>query len=254
MIIIFTILFIQVYIVFAEMASTKVIPAAFALLPGKSKEVYRKMWSVIFQHVTEYIPETLLLDMEAAAANSFVEIFGDTVDIVYCYFHWRKALIENLRKKGAWVEVTKSKPFNKLYRLIKSLAFVPPEDMHDVITEVISPYVDKVEGELTDDSLNWCEYFVNTYVGGVNPRTGRRRAATIPPDYWSQFYTVKNEKPYTTNSCEGFNSAWNASRYIYIYVIYNSVLYCIVVLCTILYCSIMYYTTLYYIIVYNNIL
>ena len=39
----------QVYIIFGMMACGKVFPAAFALLPGKSTEVYHRMWTALRQ-------------------------------------------------------------------------------------------------------------------------------------------------------------------------------------------------------------
>ena len=80
---------IQVYIVFAQMASGKVFPAMFCLLPSKNQTVYKKMWTVLNQFVDSYSPTTMVLDMEYAAASSFVAIFGQAVQIIYCYFHWR---------------------------------------------------------------------------------------------------------------------------------------------------------------------
>ena len=46
------------------------------------------MWDEISKAVNNYIPTTLLLDMEPASAEAFISIIGQ-VDIVYCYFHWR---------------------------------------------------------------------------------------------------------------------------------------------------------------------
>ena len=80
--------FLQVYIIFAQTDSGKVLPAAFCLLPQKSQPTYTKMWKKIFECVENYRPTTLLLDMEPASAQAFISVFGE-VDIIYCYFHWR---------------------------------------------------------------------------------------------------------------------------------------------------------------------
>ena len=80
--------FLQVYIVFAQTNSGKVFPAAFCLLPSKSKVTYKKMWSEIQKGVNNFSPTTLVLDMEPASAEVFFRVFGQ-VEISYCYFHWR---------------------------------------------------------------------------------------------------------------------------------------------------------------------
>ena len=63
-------------------------PAAFCLLPSKSKVTYKKMWSEVQKGVNNFSPTTLVLDMEPASAEAFLRVFGQ-VEISYCYFHWR---------------------------------------------------------------------------------------------------------------------------------------------------------------------
>jgi hypothetical protein len=201
----------QVYIIFAQMASRRVLPAVFALLPSKDKATYLKMWTVIKESLDGYIPTTLIIDMEIAAGSAFIAIFGETIILIYCYFHWRKALRENIQKKGCLVEVSTNPDFNKLYRMICSLAFVPAEDIAEVIDQIVTPFVDELEENISPAALDWCDYFVTTYVGSFNERTKRRRQPKLPPIYWSQYRTVLDNKPYTNNSVEGFNNAWNQS-------------------------------------------
>ena len=80
--------FLQVYIVFAQTDSGKVIPAAFSLLPSKTKVTYKKLWAEIYRAVRNFSPSTLVLDMEPASADAFINVFGQ-VEISYCFFHWR---------------------------------------------------------------------------------------------------------------------------------------------------------------------
>ena len=54
---------------------------------------------LLLQVVPDIKPAVMILDMEKAATNAFLHVFGDTT-IHYCYFHWRQALRENLKKKG----------------------------------------------------------------------------------------------------------------------------------------------------------
>ena len=84
--------FLQVYIVFAQTDSGKVFPAAFSLLPSKSKVTYKKLWAEINKAVSNFSPDTLVLDMEPASANAFINVFGQ-VEISYCFFHWRYVFI-----------------------------------------------------------------------------------------------------------------------------------------------------------------
>lgn len=77
--------------------------------------------------------------------------------------------------------------------------------------DVLGPELDSVEGELSAEAMEWCDYWVNTYVGRYNPRTGKRGVPKIKPSSWIQFEAIQQGMPHTTNAVEGFNSAWGAS-------------------------------------------
>ena len=51
------------------------------------------------QVIPDIKPETIIFDMEKAAATTFTKVFGD-VNVHFCYFHWRQALRKNLSNKG----------------------------------------------------------------------------------------------------------------------------------------------------------
>ena len=205
--------FMQVYIIFSQMESGKVLPCGFSLLPNKDKETYQTLWSQVKAAVNDKKPKNLVMDMEAASANAFRMVYGGEgeIKITYCYFHWRKALREQLGKKHCLKDVGTDEKFNKIYRFICALAFVPPEDVVAVVETVIEPLLDDHEDQMSVEASDWCDYFLQTYVGVVNPRTGRRKQAKISPSRWSQFYSLLEELPHTTNAVEGFNSAWNSS-------------------------------------------
>ena len=95
--------------------------------------------------------------------------------------------------------------------MITALAFVPPQMVVDMYITVLEPLMVKHEDTLSEEALDWCDYFCKTYIGARNERTGLRRAAKINPDRWSQYNSIIEDKPSTTNSVEGFNSAWNSS-------------------------------------------
>ena len=80
--------------------------------------------------------------MELAAIKAFLEVHPG-VKIVLCFFHFRKTLRDNLSKKKITVEANKNRRFNKLYRMVCSLAFVPPSHTINVADTVIVLYLNK---------------------------------------------------------------------------------------------------------------
>lgn len=123
----------------------------------------------------------------------------------------RKALRDQLGKKHCLADVNKDPVFNQIYRLTTALAFVPANQMVNVYTQVLEPLVAGNEKNISRRALEWCDYFCKTYIGARNERRGERRSARIKPERWSQYNAIIEGKPYTTNSVEGYNSAWNSS-------------------------------------------
>ena len=80
---------------------------------------------------------------------------------------------ENIQKKKCIEDVSRNPAFNKLYHLVVALAFVPPDDIQTVVDDILNPYVDMIEENLSPGALDWWDYFVSTYVGSINPRTNR---------------------------------------------------------------------------------
>lgn len=109
-----------------------VLPAAFAFLPGKSGVIYQSMWSKIQEHVGDYTPNVLVTDMEVAAGDRMRRVFGAEVQLTYCWFHLRKALREHLGASHILTELS-NPTFNHIYRSIVTLAFVPAEEISQVM-------------------------------------------------------------------------------------------------------------------------
>ena len=79
-----------------------------------------------------------------------------------CFFHWRKALRDNLRKKQAEKDVSSNTAFNLVYRLTVALAFVAPNMVEEVWTLAIVPVIQL--NDLPENAKKWAAYFEATYV------------------------------------------------------------------------------------------
>ena len=158
----------QLYVVAARSKEGHSSPCLFALLPNKCTSTYTSMWRMVKEFLGLHTPTTLLCDMELAAVKAFLVVYP-RVKIVFCFFHWRKALRDNLAKKKVEVEVNQSHTFNKLYRLVCALAFVPSSAAANVADAVIIPYINEHQDvDLSEEAVNWGDYFLDTYIGTVS--------------------------------------------------------------------------------------
>ena len=85
-----------------------------------------------------------------------------------CFFHWRKALRDNLKKRGAEKVLSTNKSFNVIYRMCVGLAFVPADRTIEVFHVTIGRYIETTE--LPAECHQWIQYFVKTYIGSTEPR------------------------------------------------------------------------------------
>ena len=143
-------------------------PCIFALLPNKSTSTYLTLWRSIKEILGgDFSPDSMLCDMELAAVKAFLTVYPD-VKIVLCYFHWRKALRDNLAKKKVAVEANTNPVFNRFYRMVCALAFVPPSHTAQVADAVIIPYLNlHQEDDMSDEAVAWGDYVLDTYIGMV---------------------------------------------------------------------------------------
>ena len=193
------------------MTSGKLLPAAWALLPGKSTAVYEQMWTVILLKVGEVArPTHLIIDMELACLNAFTAVFGADVNVRFCFFHLRKARREQAGQRHILAEFMESEPLQEMYKLILALAFVPIQDVETVFENFIGPVYNRhLDNEaFSEDAIDYLSYLETTYLGQVD-RRGKRRAPRIKLENWSQYESVMNDIPMTSSAAESFNSNWN---------------------------------------------
>ena len=73
---------------------------------------------------------------------------------------------------------------------------------------MLEPAMESAEGSISAAAMGFLNYFVDTYVGKMK-RNGGRYAPKVKPGNWSQFDSVMEGHPHTTNSVEAWNMVFN---------------------------------------------
>ena len=169
--------------------------------------VYSSMWTKLKAHVGDYAPQTLVTDMEVASGSSMRDVFGEAVHVQYCYFHLRKCLREHIGEVHALAELSEPAFYN-LYRMVISLPFIPAGNLVQVrVSQGPMDFPGRGgcagagHGVGGGQYLCCLKYFVDTYVGRMK-RNGGRYAPKVKPGNWSQFDSVMEGHPRTTDSVE----------------------------------------------------
>ena len=172
------------------------------LLPGKSREVYVRLWSIIKDRCPAMRVTTLVMDYESAAIAAANETFP-TAHVQGCFFHlsqcvWRK--IQSLGLTNAYVENEEVRTFAKA---LCALAFLPEQ----MVPEAFEQMEERLErSEVADSLLELYAYFEDTYIGRPRRRHGRRPPLFMPA-MWNVRVRTRNGIPRTTNQLEGWHNA-----------------------------------------------
>lgn len=176
------------------------IPLVFCLLPAKSGDCYRKMFSLLVASCEKFNLRmnftTFHVDFEERMLTVVKEFFPDVI-IKACRFHlgqswWRK--IQNL---GLSKEFKKSgSDISKWLHHFFGLAFLSPEEVADCFAEDLihdMPKDKKVEA--------FADYVLSTYVDDN---------ALFPPTVWAETPTTARR---TNNGPEAFHRHYNDQFY-----------------------------------------
>ena len=178
-------------------------PCVYALLPGKSREIYENMLDEIinlFPQIPD--PDSIMVDYEQSAILAFTEKFPMS-EIAGCYFHlgqsfWRKIQDLKLDKKY------KDEPeFATRVRKFLALAFVPIDQVHEYLLLLIDDEVERGDGFLTEFYLYVQKWYVGQMLNGREISQGR-----FPKEMWNMYQRVKDGLPRTNNSLEGWHNAF----------------------------------------------
>ncbi|KAK0414909.1 hypothetical protein QR680_011672 [Steinernema hermaphroditum] len=185
-------LFKQVYCLLAEKRGF-VFPILYALLPDKSEETYSHLLRALVNRFPAFQPDTVSVDFELAAVNAFKSIFR-SIQVNGCLYHLCHNIKKHVSEAGLTRNYVQDPEFAIKCRSIVALSFLKPEDVEEGI--------DTLEAILPPELVPVLNYFEDTYVGRLNPRTLNRRPPTFPISMWSVHDRVMNSEDRTNNYAE----------------------------------------------------
>ena len=75
------------------------LPALHILMTNKSEKLYNAVVITVRQLLPSFNPTFAIVDFEIAPRNSFTQVFP-SITIVGCWFHYTKAIYDNVKKIG----------------------------------------------------------------------------------------------------------------------------------------------------------
>ncbi|XP_049315649.1 uncharacterized protein LOC125779119 isoform X2 [Bactrocera dorsalis] len=189
---------------FLSQSSCWIVDGTFYVAPKIMRQLFTIHGIVLFEELfriaSEYgenlQPERIISDFEVGLISALRNSFPGT-DLRGCFFHfsqiiWRKVQKERLVKKYGNYE-----NFSLQVRMLKSLAFVPPDE--------ISEYYNSLCSILDDyDMLRLANWFERNYIGKFDAPPKHQ------PTFWSVHRNVETSQfPRTQNSVEAWHRRLN---------------------------------------------
>jgi hypothetical protein len=153
------------------------IPLLYALLPNQTEKTYTKLFQMV-KGLIDKSPLSIKSDFELAIINAARKVFK--CNISCCFFHLSQSLVRKIQQNGLFVDVFYSKDFRLCHHLLKSLAFVPVEDVVKGF-ELVKAHAKKSCSKFQPIK----EYFERNYITGLKKNSKTiRNSPRYAIEYW----------------------------------------------------------------------
>jgi len=204
--------FAQLYVICAQVGETSLLPVCFCLTPNQEQTTYETIFFLL-KELCDSEPRQIILDFELASHNAVNHIYPSCL-IIGCLFHFKQAILRQVRKKGLQESYTHDEQFKGILNKMFALVYVPVEHLtavwESVLLQDINLWNEEASSVEKDAMSNFSTYFLETYLG----RRVIKRKFSNPRfrhETWNKANLVGMRRAVlTNNSLEGWNAKWNS--------------------------------------------
>ncbi|XP_018497391.1 uncharacterized protein LOC108865146 [Galendromus occidentalis] len=193
-------MFTQLYSIHVKLIEGNVVPVLYALLPDKKASTYGRLVDVIVDSLDGYDPQAIHVDFELAMIKTLEAAFP-SAGIVGCGFHFNQSLWRHIQADSDLREkYMSSDDFALEMRMFAALAYVPEEAVRERFEIVLESDFVKRNAEVLAKFLDYLEA---TWIGR------HRHPPKMKLDWWNLYTVTICSMSRTTNSVEGWHSAFS---------------------------------------------
>lgn len=115
-------------------------PCCYALMTRKTTELYAAVFQKLHELLPGYCPASVTADYEAASVNGLTSVWGDSVSVKGCWFHFAQAVVKKSRSIGLSRQYRNSELVKKCIRCVISLPLLPANDITTAIGDLETTY------------------------------------------------------------------------------------------------------------------
>ena len=178
-------------------------PFAYALLQRKIQTTYEAIFRVLEEAGCD--PSVVIVDFERSVELALHAVFGDHVNIQYCFYHLTQSIWRKIQSLGLSDLYTTNDDFHLFCGQIDALVFLILHDVAEGMTYL--------RDNAPDEALPLLDYFDTTYVTGRAQAGLHLRFHPIPPLFplaqLNMHHATLSDQPRTNNVAEGWNNKLN---------------------------------------------
>lgn len=182
----------------------EIVPLIFCIMSSKSKEAYTEMFYELCRVACEFNislnPLRFVSDFEKASVAA-AKVFFPTAIFKGCLFHFGQIIWRRVQSEGRATKYGSNEDFSLQIRMLKSLAFVPPQD--------VVKYYAQLKPLFDADAKKIGSWFETNYLTGdlakKRNKSSKPAAPMYSPDFWSVIDTQTENFPRTQNSVEAWH-------------------------------------------------
>ena len=134
-----------------------------------------------------------MADFEQASAKAFGIVFGDSVVISGCWFHYCQAVGNFAKKKGLTDAYKQIEPVRKCIRMLMSLPLLPADSITEGLNDIIAQCIPSIDAVNKQAVMIVVEYVKKQWINKA--------------DIGTQRMSVVGNRERTNNGVESFHSA-----------------------------------------------
>lgn len=156
-------LFHQIYTIHVQLDGS-MYPVVYALLPGKSEQIYRRFFTLLQTAMTDnnldFTPPTVFMDFETAAHNGIRSVVRG-VQVKGCFFHFTQCIWRKAQATGLQIPYQNNDDVRQLVRRAAALPLVPVQQVEDAWFNSMN---DLEDTELPVNTIPFTDYVVNQWI------------------------------------------------------------------------------------------
>lgn len=152
-------LFYQLFTIFVNI-SGYVFPALFVLMTRKTTALYAAVFSKLRSIVSNFTPLRVMADFETASVRGLQTVYGSSVTVSGCWFHFTQAIGRRAKKLGLAESYRNQEDVRSCIRMMMCLPLLPSIDVQLGLNDIRTQGIATINNDDSKSKLTTLSMFI----------------------------------------------------------------------------------------------